>query len=135
MPLFLHHYVLVFILFIEVVCLCIEYICSSCVLYIIVPFFLSRSPQEPLLYIIYTADDSLLLTLAGHSPDEQMLPRINWNSLFLNSSNHQVQKSSLSSWFKKFKRSGRVLPCLIRRFKVSQSVEICRGQRVQLQIL
>ena len=64
MPLFLHHYVLVFIFFIEVVCLCIEYICSSCLLYIIVPFFLSRSPQEPLLYIIYTAGDSLLLTFS-----------------------------------------------------------------------
>ena len=64
MPLFLHHHVLIFILFIEVVCLCIEYICSSCLLYIIVPYFLSRSPQGPLLYIIYTADNSLLLTFS-----------------------------------------------------------------------
>ena len=46
-----------------VVCLCNEYIYCSCLLYIIVPFFLSRSPQGPLLYIIYTADDSLLLTI------------------------------------------------------------------------
>ena len=35
-----------------------------------------------LLYIIYTADDSLLLTLAGHSPDEQMLSTIKWIVLF-----------------------------------------------------
>ena len=42
------------------------------------------------MYIIYSvecisfteADDSLLLTLAGHSPDEQMLPTINQNSRF-----------------------------------------------------